>query len=609
MMMSFLSGSETLHLEQLVLFTTLILWWALMRPAMVRDYDNRKLPNNPAARIIVVFMYVLIYLVLAFTLDRFGQSVLPYLTPLPFVESLVKSMEKQSPLLALVTLGGLWQVAFFRDLERAMLVSLHSTRHLRSDAQLLSQHLSRCAFDPSAAERNLNLTQLRKYGVFVHGDDPGPADLMMVNNWRKVASLLRLVRVWNEEASRLLSPQDMELLDEIETAHERKTQLAMNIIKMTQHAADGKDANKLLSDLMQSLSATPRIDRSNLAEVEAQAKSILGPGVESGTPLTVRLSAQELRNCLYQIQGYFEAEYDLLLERLADLAAKSTVLAGSAGAERLEALKAAGFLGLGRIDRISLDNVLWLFLVATVGGFLIRYISSIGDIGTGPGQTNPEVVARFAFTMAIAGLIGAIVGSIRRHARASIPPWSVYLAAGIAAAVLYVAIIMADDLLKELFGMAPQPGRPPFAVLRTVPWSLLPLTLTVAICYLARLKSWSELLRLGRYGVYLDRVIDGICVSAAVLLGYYAAVALHPLLHLPFPAGLVHRMAMPHIMPIPINPSLQVQAFLIGFFFVRDARRVAHATIVEGAAALMPKFRPTKLAEASAATPAAAPAE
>src|SRR5580704_8385574 len=229
MMLSFLSGSETLHLEQLVLFTTLILWWALMRPAMVRDYDNRKLPNNPAARIIVVFMYVLIYLVLAFTLDRFGQSVLPYLTPLPFVESLVKSMEKQSPLLALVTLGGLWQVAFFRDLERAMLVSLHSTRHLRSDAQLLSQHLSRCAFDPSAAERNLNLTELRKYGVFVHGDDPGPADLMMVNNWRKVASLLRLVRVWNEEASRLLSPQDMELLDEIETAHERKTQLAMYI--------------------------------------------------------------------------------------------------------------------------------------------------------------------------------------------------------------------------------------------------------------------------------------------------------------------------------------------------------------------------------------------
>jgi hypothetical protein len=325
----------------------------------------------------------------------------------------------------------------------------------------------------------------------------------------------------------------------------------------------------------------------------------------------VKLSAQELRNSLYQIQGYFEAEYDILLQRLAELAAKSTVLAGAAGAERLDALKTAGFLGLGRIDRISLDNVLWLFLVATAGGFLIRYISNIGDIGTAPGQTNPEVLARFALTMAIAGLIGAIVGSIRRHARASIPPWSVYFGAGLAAAFLYVGIIMAHDLLRELFELKPPEGRPLFSVVRSMPWSLLPLMLTVAICYLARLKSWSEFLRLGTYGSYLDRVIDGACVSAAVLVGYYAAVALHPLLHIEWPAGLAHRMAMPHTLPIPINISLQVQAFLIGFFFVRDARRVAHATIVEGAGALVPRFRPTKLADASpasAATPAATPA-
>jgi hypothetical protein len=611
MMMTLLSGG-TLHLEQLVLFTTLILWWALMRPMMVRDYDSRKLPPNPAARIIVVFMYVLIYLVLAFSLDRFGQSALPYLAPLPFVASLVKSMENQAPLLAIATLGGLWQVAFFRDLERALLVSLHSTRHLHSDSQLLARHLARCVFNPSAVERNLDLNHLRKYGVFVEGDDVGPADLMIVNNWRKVSSLLRLVRVWNEDAARLLSPQDMEVLDEIETAHERKTQLAMNIIKTTQHAADGKEASRLLSDLMQSLSATLQLDRSNLADVEARARTILGAGAQSSAPLTVKLSAQELRNCIYQIQGYFEVEYDALLQRLAELAAKSTVLAGPAGAERLDALKAAGFLGLGRIDRISLDNVLWLFLVASVGGFLIKYISNIGDIGTAPGQTNPEVVARFAFTMAIAGLIGAIVGSIRRYARAPIAPWSVYLAAGITAAFLYVGIIMADDLLKEFLGIEPQAGRPPFSLVRQAPWSLVPLMLTVAVCYLARLKSWSELLRLGPYGSYLDRVIDGACVSAAVLLGYYAAVALHPLLHMELPAGLAHRIAMPHTLPIPINTSLQVQAFLIGFFFVRDARRVAHATIVESAAALVPRFRPTKLADASpasAAAPMATPAE
>jgi hypothetical protein len=461
-------------------------------------------------------------------------------------------------------------------------------------------------------EQHHDLNHLRKYGVFVEGDDPGPADLMIVNNWRKVSSLLRLVRVWNEDAARLVSPQDMGVLDEIETAHERKTQLAMNIIKMTQHAADGKEASRLLSDLMQSLSATLQLDRGDLAQVEAQARSILGTDAQRNAPLTVKLSAQELRNCIYQIQGYFEVEYDALLQRIAEFAAKSTVLAGAAGADRLDALKTAGFLGLGRIDRISLDKVLWLFLVAAVGGFLIRYVSKIGDIGTAPGRTNPEVLARFAFTMAIAGLIGAIVGSIRRHARAPIAPWSVYFAAGIAAACLYVGIIMADDLLKEFLGIAPQSGRPAFSPMRQAPWSLVPLTLTVAICYLARLKSWSELLRLGPYGAYLDRVIDGACVSAAVLVGYYAAVALHPLLQLELPTGLAHSMALPHVLPIPVNVSLQVQAFLIGFFFVRDARRVAHATIVESAAALVPRFRPTKLADvspASAAAPVVTPAE
>ena len=47
------------------------------------------------------------------------------------------------------------------------------------------------------------------------------------------------------------------------------------------------------------------------------------------------------------------------------------MLAGDKASERLEQLKGIGFSGLGRIERISLDVVLWLFLVATFGGFLV----------------------------------------------------------------------------------------------------------------------------------------------------------------------------------------------------------------------------------------------
>ena len=56
----------------------------------------------------------------------------------------------------------------------------------------------------------------------------------------------------------------------------------------------------------------------------------------------------------------------------------------------------------------------------------------------------------------------------------------------------------------------------------------------------------SELLRLGTYGAHLDRVIDGICVSAAVLLGYYAAVSMVlNVFNVPLPEGATPYFAEP----------------------------------------------------------------
>src|SRR5262249_49372919 len=123
----------------------------------------------------------------------------------------------------------------------------------------------------------------------------------------------------------------------------------------------------------------------------------------------------------------------------------------------------------------------------------------------------------------------------------------------------------------------------------TVTWGLLPLMLTVAIAFLARLRVWSGLPQLGEFSPIAERIIDGVCVSAVVLIGYYGAVVLHPLLGLELSARLQERMAASHILPIPIFLPLQALAFLIGFFFVRDARRVAHATIVEDVKSAAPK--------------------
>jgi hypothetical protein len=566
---------ESVPLGWLVAFTLAIALFALLRPSMVRDYDNQPLPYNPTARVIFVILYVLMYAALAVALYVSGQTVARFLELLPYVKSLADQVTVGAPVVAFVTLGALWQIPFIKELERAFLITLHSTRHLHNDIQLLSQRLAGGVFDPPAGERTLNLNLLKKYGVFVKDDDPGPVDIMTINNWRKVSSLLRLLRVWNEDRTSILNTEDRRLFDKIQTAHDRKTQLAMTIIRMTRQAPNGTETSKLLVDLMQRLSGSVPINRGDLSEVEARAKSILGDGVQGGTLPPVRLTPEEFRACLNEIIGYFEIEYDILVQQLAQLVAKSTVLAGDKASERLEQLKGIGFSGLGRIERISLDVVLWLFLVATFGGFLVVYIPNMGQ------ATNPQALARFAFSMSIAGLIGALVGSVRRHTRALNAPWTRYFAAGLVAAALYVGFTLVHNLINEILQIPLASGQRPFSLEDTMTWSLLPLMLTVAIAYLARVTSWSRLPALGQFNPVVERIIDGICVSAVVLIGYYGAVVLHPILGIELPPRLLARMAESHILPIPIFPPLQALAFLIGFFFVRDVRRVAHATIVE----------------------------
>jgi hypothetical protein len=573
---------ESVPFGWLVAFTLAIALFALIRPTMVRDYDNQPLPNNATARVIFVVLYVLIYVALAVGLYLSGQTVAQFLPPLPYVKSVADQMTTGAPVVALVTLGTLWQVPFTKELERAFLVTLHSTRHLHNDILLLTQRLVGGVFDPPPAERSLNLDMLKKHGVFVRDDDPGPVDIMTINNWRKVSSLLRLLRVWNQDRVSVLSDEDRRLLDRIQTAHDRKTLLAMTIIRMTRQAPEGTETTKMLTELMQRLSSSAQLHRGDLGEVEERAKSILGES--SRTALQpVRLTPEEFRICLNEIVGYFEIEYDILLQQLAQLVAKATVLAGDKAPERLEQLKVIGFVGLGRIERINLDVVLWLFLVATFGGFLVVYIPNMGH------ASNPQALARFAFSMSIAGLIGALVGSVRRHARALYAPWTVYFLAGLLAAALYVGFTLVHNLINEILQIQRAPGQRPFSLPETITWGLLPLMLTVAIAFLARVRVWSGLPQLGEFGPIAERIIDGACVSAVVLIGYYGAIVLHPVLGLELSERLQERMAAPHILPIPIFPPLQALAFLIGFFFVRDARRVAHATIVEDVKSAAPK--------------------
>jgi len=350
----------------------------------------------------------------------------------------------------------------------------------------------------------------------------------------------------------------------------------MTIIKIVDQVKKGGQPSKALADLLKMLSEAAHVDRGRVAEVEARFKDILAGEQKTGAERPLHLTGEELNAQLAQIEVYFKIEYEILLQETAELVSKCVMLAGEQGSERLVQLKSLGFAGLGRIERINVDRILWIFLAVSVGGFLILFL------GSAAGQrSSAEGLARFAFAMAIAALIGAIVGSSRRHARAQSTPWSRYLLAGLTAGAIFFGIQAVTALVKSYAGIAPPPGQPPFSAYRMLPWTMLPLVLTIAIAALARVPHWPTPLRLKPHGGLWERVLDGVCVSAAILLAYYVAIAMHYLLGIDLPRSLQERMSLPHILPIPIFAPLQVFGFFIGFFVLRDVRRAAHARIVE----------------------------
>jgi hypothetical protein len=564
--------------QVLVFFSTLVLWWSMMRPAMVRDYDGRRLPANPTARFLFTFLSLLVYVSLVIAFHAFGEVATKIGHSLPMIGGFVDNFKDQAPLLAAISLGGLLQLSFFRDIERSVLVWLHSARHLHADGVALATHLTRSGFTPTEDEKRKNREAAKKYGVYVTDDDDvDGVGLVTFQNWRKVASLLRLLRDWNNEERRILEHADMKLLAEAETAHERKTQLAMTIIKMVEQVGKGGSTSKLLADVLKMLSDTPHVDRAGVAAVEARMRSMLGEDASAaGRPL--RLTGEELRNHLGQIEGYFQVEYEMLLQQVSELAAKSVILAGEAAPERLEQLRAFGFEGLGRIEPINFDRILWLFLIVAFGGFLVLFLGSIGSTQQ---QGSAEGLARFAFVMAAAALIGAIVGSQRRLARAPITPWSNYLLAGIVAAALFVGVQQITQLIKDYLGIQPPAGQQPFTLYRMLPWTLIPLLLTVGVCRLARVPRWPDLPRLEAYHNIWERFLDGVGISGVLLLAYLLAFSLHAPLGIELPKGLQDQMNQPRILPIPIYFPLLGLGFFIGFFVVRDVRRAAHSQIVD----------------------------
>jgi hypothetical protein len=129
-----------------------------------------------------------------------------------------------------------------------------------------------------------------------------------------------------------------------------------------------------------------------------------------------------------------------VLRQAAELTALSIVYAGDLAPERLGELKKLGFQGLGRIEPVSFDRILWLFFVISIGGFAIFYLLRYQQLKDVPGANRTGLLlglGMFSVTMAIAALIGSAFGSNKRYVHAQRTPWGAYFTAGLISAALF----------------------------------------------------------------------------------------------------------------------------------------------------------------------------
>jgi hypothetical protein len=567
--------------EAMLVFTLIVAAWAVARPAMVRDSDNRRLPPNLTARLIIVLLYALIYagLVAAFVFAK--PFVMTALNVLPDqIESAFKSLEKQGPLLAVMALAGLHSLAPFREAERAFIIWIHSVRHLHGDTTTLIAHFQTCVFTPSDVEHQKNLDELARHNIFLTDSNARGIDLPSVNTWRKLTTMLRCLRAWNKERQRVLSDAQMEMLEEVERAHARKTRLATEILRLLNHVSSGKGTTEILNQLSALLAATSHSDRSSVAGVEVQLKALLGGGAPT-QDASVHLSSKELQGFLSQIDGYFQVEYQILLRQAAELTALSIVYAGDLAPERLRELKKLGFLGLGHIEPVSFDRILWLFFVISIGGFAIFYMLRYQQLKALPGANRTGLLlglGMFSVTMALAALLGAAFGSNKRYVHAQYTPWGAYLTAGLISVGLFETAHAVRILLTAPEGIGAAPGEV-LPLYRQVPWAAIPFLLTIGICWLARLNDWPtprRFLPTQLAQAIWERCLDGATLAALIFIAYSSAVGLHEVLGIDLPGTLKDD---PYDLKVFL--PLMLFGFLIGAVAVRDSRRAGRATIVE----------------------------
>lgn len=605
--------------------------WAVLRPASIRDYEERPLPPNLVVQVVIVLLYIAVYLTLVGMATIGGQafaslaeSVLDQ-TSYIHIKPYVADMRKTAPGLAFFAFFGPLSLLPVRELERRFLVWMHRGTHLNQDGRLLALHLAECTFVPSPEERQRSIKGLRAFNVFLTQGDTSTIKLVSVEHWRKVNALLELMHTWNPPGGSMLSANQQRRLALLAAAHERKTGLALGIVSLL--ARDGDRAGTL-AKVSEILDKASHDKPAEIANSETTLAALLVGSGPRAQHASTRVAPQELEAYLQPINDYFAVEYQLLLEDLTQLAAQSLMYAGDRAATRLDDLKRIGFCGLGYIERMDMARLLMVLFSVGVSGFAtlfaFRFAMQAGISPEVARDTNADMMvmlASISLIMAAAALIGAYAGSNGEYARAARPPWGRYLRAGLFGVLAFFLIhgaqfaLMGGDPMSKrreaeqqrqerilaltarslpaedraLLAEARIDKRPPAASAdnlralgRIAPFALLPFFIVVGMCLLARLPRHWRPAPVAQSAVGLriwDRTLDGFAMCAILFAASALAMTVASALGLMPPRGDAAAGAPPNLAIVLIQ--FAILGFAIGAIVVRDVRLAAHTRMVE----------------------------
>jgi hypothetical protein len=553
--------------------------WAVFRPGLVHDNEGRTLPYSLTARVFFVLLVVFAYLALAVAF-LFSS----FFTPRGFLQEF-----DQAFVLALFAFFGLYSSAWVRETERLILIWLHQREYHGRNTEALSAYLTECAFNISVEEHDRNLKTLEVSGIFITDSDLRGINLGSIVAWRKTAFLLRCVRAWNSADRRVLGTEDWALFLKLEHSHAGQSRFAVESTRRFRNDEVVPQPSDMRARVWGSRKSTDQMQGTRQAKFGNET----GLGKE-GQP--VRLPASQRQQHLKRIEDNVIREYRVILERVSRLAAISIVHADADANYRLNDLKAAGFEGLGSIHPLTSHRILWLFLAVAIGGFLSYYLLwydiTLQRVRDLPGLTlTKEQIAVigqttligfgfFVASIAVASLIGTLVGSDSANARAKETPWGKYVVAGLISATAFLlmevfreSVMLASGLSDALSILRPSTWVTRFRA--SVPWLALPFFITVGICWLARQKPWPPVGALGENGTaLLQRMLDGVVIGVLMLPAYFIAISVLVMSGSLLPPVLGSRF------DLPVVAILAILGFIVGATVVRDTRSAAHAQLI-----------------------------